>query len=214
MEAVEMNRQTVTPRRILLVDDDALILDFLKQILQHAGYETYVANTGEEALRIAQEAEPDLALLDVHMPDMSGLELAKYFQEKTAIPFMFLSSSADSEIVGRATEHGAIGYLVKPIEATKILPVFQTALARADEIKRLKRTEINLTQALNAGRETSIAIGMLMERYKLDRDGAFEALRDYARSNRRKLNDVAKELLLAAETLNQFQTSTALQSRA
>jgi AmiR/NasT family two-component response regulator len=196
--------QTSDKRRILLVDDDGLILEFLKQILLNAGYDIHTATSGSDALKMIASIEPDLALLDVHMPNMSGIELAKYLKEKTSVPFMFLSSSVDSETVGRAAEYGAVGYLVKPIEADKIIPAFQAALARGDEIKKLKRSEMNLTLALNAGRETSMAIGLLMERYKTDRDKAFEALRDYARTKRCKVNDVAKELLAAEELLNHF----------
>jgi AmiR/NasT family two-component response regulator len=209
-----MNIQTLQKqRRILLVDDDELILGFLQQILQHAGYETCFATSGEEALKIALEREPDLALLDVHMPNMSGLELAKYLQEQSAMPFMFLSSSVDSEVVSQAAEYGAVGYLVKPVDAVTILPAVQAALARADEIKRLKRTETNLTMALNAGRETSMAVGLLMERYRTDRETAFELLRDHARSSRRKINDVANDLLSAAEMLNQFEIPSDLRQR-
>lgn len=196
-------------RRILLVDDDDLIVTLLTHILQHAGYDTVAASSAEAALELvaAPDAEPDLALLDVHMPGMSGLDAANYFQKNTTIPFMFLSSSVDSEVVRLAAEYGAVGYMVKPVDANNILPAVQAALARADDIKRYKRTEINLNQALNAGRETSMAVGLLMERHKTDRDTAFEVLRDFARSHRRKINDVAQELLNAAETLNRFEAS-------
>ena len=196
-------------RRILLVDDDDLIVALLTQVLQHAGYDTVSALSAEAALAIvaALDVEPDLALLDVHMPGMSGLDAADYLRRNTTIPFMFLSSSSDSEEVRLAAEYGAVGYMVKPVDAAKILPAVHAGLARADDIKRLKRTEINLNLALSAGRETSMAVGLLMERHKTDRDTAFEVLRDYARSQRRKINDVAQELLNAAETLNRFEVS-------
>jgi response regulator NasT len=83
----------------------------------------------------------------------------------------------------------------------------EAALARADDIRRLRRSEINLTAALAAGRETSMAVGLLMARYQTDRDTAFEVLRDHARSHRRKINEVANELLKAEETLNAFRPS-------
>lgn len=197
-------------RRLLLVDDDELILALLSQVLQDAGYETMSALSGEAALQLVAslEAEPDLALLDVYMPGMSGLDTAKFLQQNTTVPFMFLSSSAASEEARLAAEYGAVGYLVKPVDVAHILPAVQAGLARGDDIKRLKRTEINLNLALNAGRETSMAVGLLMERYRMDRDTAFETLREFARSHRRKINDVAQELLSASETLNRLDTVT------
>jgi AmiR/NasT family two-component response regulator len=193
-------------RLILLVDDDIFILGLLSQFLQKAGFDTRMATSGQMALDMIQESgrEPDLAVLDIAMPAMSGLELARRLQAETTIPVMFLTANEDDEVVKQATEDGALGYLVKPIDTARITPSIKAALARADEIRHLRQSESKLTAALQAGRETGIAIGLLMERYKTDRDSAFEVLRDYARSNRLKLNDVAKELLAAEEALNRL----------
>jgi two-component system, response regulator PdtaR len=194
------------PRRILLVDDDRITLDLLSHIFHHAGYATIKTGSAEAALASIAEKEPDLALLDICMPGMSGLELAKRLQSDTSVPFMFLSSSKDIKLVRQATEYGAVGYLVKPFEHAQIVPAVEAALARADEIRQLRRTEVNLTAALAAGRETSMAVGLLMAKFQTDRNTAFEVLRDYARSNRCKLNEVAQELLAAEEKLSVFKT--------
>lgn len=202
-----MTMKTPASRRLLVVDDDPLILSFVSSILKHAGYDVVQAGTAEEALPLALENPPDLALLDVTMPGMSGIELAQRLQQEGAIPAMFLSAHGETEVVKEATAYGAVGYLVKPVEAAQIVPAVEAALARADDIRRLRRSEINLTAALAAGRETSMAVGLLMARYQTDRDTAFEVLRDHARSHRRKINEVANELLKAEETLNAFRPS-------
>jgi response regulator NasT len=106
--------------------------------------------------------------------------------------------------VRQASDGGAVAYLVKPIDTAHIAPTIQAALARADEIGQLRSSETRLAVAVQHGRETGMAVGLLMERYKTDRDTAFKALREHARSNQRKLNDVACELLDAAESMNQF----------
>jgi response regulator NasT len=199
--------KTAASRRLLVVDDDPLILTFVSSVLRHAGYDVVQAASGEEALPLALENPPDLALLDVTMPGMSGIELAQRLQQDGAIPSMFLSAHGQMDIVKEATSYGAVGYLVKPVEAVQIVPAVEAALARADDIRRLQRSEINLTAALAAGRETSMAVGLLMARYQTDRDTAFEVLRDHARSHRRKINEVANELLKAEETLNAFRSS-------
>jgi two-component system, response regulator PdtaR len=189
-------------RRILVVDDDPLLLQFISEVLAHAGYETVTAVSGEAALREVAEREPDLALLDITMPGMSGLELARRLKADTTVPFMFLSAIGDAESAREAADHGAVGYLVKPVDAARLLPAFEAALARADDIRQLRRTEVNLSAALAAGRETSLAVGLLMGKFQVDRNTAFEVLRDHARSSRRKINEVADQLLAAEETLN------------
>ncbi|HAT29503.1 MAG TPA: response regulator [Janthinobacterium sp.] len=196
----------VTKRLILLVDDDMLILGLLSQFLQRAGHDTRMATSGQMALDMLAETghEPDLALLDISMPGMSGLELARRMQAETSVPLMFLSASENAEMVKQAAAYGAVGYLVKPIDMAQLSPSIAAALARGDEIRQLRETEIKLTHALRSGREIGMAIGVLMERYKTDRDTAFTVLRDHARSQRRKLNDVAQEVLASAEALNVF----------
>ena len=196
------NAAPAAKRRILIVDDDPHLRQFLTEVIGHAGYETLTAGSGEEALQLISKGEPDMALLDITMPGMTGLELASRLKESTTVPFMFLSAVEDSESARQAAAHGAVGYLVKPVDAARLMPAFEAGLARADDIRQLRRTEANLNAALAAGRETSLAVGLLMGRFQTDRNTAFEVLRDHARSSRRKINEVADQLLAAEETLN------------
>ena len=199
-----MSAQPPSRRLILLVDDDPLFLDYLVTVLGHAGHDTLAATSAAEALQRVAEREADiaLALLDITMPGMSGLDLARRLKEHTSVAFMFLSSVDDAETAREAANYGAVGFVVKPVDAAHLLPAFESALARADEIRQLRRTEANLNAALAAGRETSLAVGMLMTRFQTDRNTAFEVLRDHARSSRRKVNEVAEQLVAAEELLN------------
>ncbi|HEU4374213.1 MAG TPA: response regulator [Telluria sp.] len=208
---------TTTPnakRLILLVDDDALLLQFLAEVLGHAGYDTVSAGSAAEAIRQIEAREPDLALLDITMPGMSGLDLARHLREHTSVPFMFLSASGDAETGKQAANYGAVGFVVKPVDAARLMPAFEAGLARADEIRQLRRTEANLNAALAAGRETSLAVGLLMGRFQADRNTAFEVLRDHARSSRRKINEVADQLLAAEEVLNSLHAGFASRIKA
>lgn len=186
---------------ILLVDDDALLLGVLKQTLESAGLRVLTACDGASALALlhAGQAQTQLAVLDIALPGMSGLELAAQLE---GVPYMFLSASSGPEIAEQAAECGAVGYLVKPIDPTQLLPAVRAALARAVEIQDLRAAEQRLTLALREGRETGMAVGVLMERYRIDRHDALRMLRSHARSRQRKLNDVAVELVQAAEILN------------
>ena len=197
-----MTNAPAAKRRILIVDDDPILLQFIGEILRHAGYETVSASSGAQAIAQIEAREPDMALLDITMPGMSGLELARHLNELTAVPFMFLSAIGDSDSARQAAAYGAVGYVVKPVDAERLMAAFEAGLARADEIRQLRRTEMNLNAALAAGRETSLAVGLLMGKFQTDRNTAFEVLRDHARSSRRKINEVADQLLAAEETLN------------
>jgi response regulator NasT len=199
-----MSAQPSSRRLILLVDDDPLFLDYLVTVLGHAGHDILAAASAAEALQRVAEREADiaLALLDINMPGMSGLDLARRLKEHTSVAFMFLSSVDDAETAREAANHGAVGFVVKPVDAAHLLPALESALARADEIRQLRRTEANLNAALAAGRETSLAVGLLMTRFQTDRNTAFGVLRDHARASRRKVNEVAEQLVAAEELLN------------
>lgn len=188
---------------ILLVDDDELLSTLVCNMLQNAGFQVHRANTGENALALAAKLEtpPDLAVLDIAMPGMSGLTLARLLDP---IPCMFISGRDDPDIVEQATKAGAMGFLVKPIDPVRLLPSIRAGLARAEEMKSMREAEIRMSQSLKEGRETGMAIGLLMERFQLDRHAALRLLREHARSSQRKLNDVAIELLDASEVLNRY----------
>ena len=199
-----MSTTVSPPRRILLVDDDPLTLSTVARVLQNAGYVTTEASSGEQALELEAAFAPHLAILDVRMAGMSGIELARHLQASSRTPFMFVSALGGADIVRQATEHGAVGYLLKPFELAQIVPAVETALVRSDEIAHLRGRETSLISALEAGRHTNMAIGVLMARFQIDREQAFEALRGYARSHRRKMVDVATSLLDAEDLFSAF----------
>lgn len=187
--------------RILVADDDRLILYTLTQGLRSAGYEVLEAEDGRQAVRMGFEHQPDLALLDIRMPELTGIEAAQRLHAEAQIPCLFLSAYDDAELVRQATEEGALGYLVKPLDVAKIIPSIEAALARAAEIRRLREAEQSLNVALKNSREISIAIGLVAERYALSPDEAFEALRSQARSQRRKVVELAAALVDGSATL-------------
>ena len=106
-----MNPQPPVRRLVLIVDDDALLREYLAEVLQHAGHDTLGAGTAAEALRMIEERGDGIALvlLDIEMPGMSGLALARLLREETTIPFMFLSASDDAETARAAADAGAVG---------------------------------------------------------------------------------------------------------
>jgi len=188
--------------RILVVDDDRLILHTLAAGLRDAGYEVMAADEGDLALRLCQEARPDLALLDIRLPGMPGPRIAEQLQQQGAVPIMFLSAYSDADMVEQAVAAGALGYLVKPLDVAQIVPSIAAALARAAEISALKQAEANLNRALGSSRSTSVAVGLIMERYRLSPEHAFEMLRSYARSRREKVAEAAARIVEAGAEID------------
>lgn len=184
---------------ILVVDDDRLVLAALAEGLRGAGYRITGAGGGEDALTLVQRDAPDLALIDVRMPGMSGIELGGKLRE-AGVPFLYLSAYGDADFVEQAVGEGALGYLVKPLDIQQIVPSIEAALACARRFRKLRETESQLQTALAGSREISMAVGLLMMRDRIDRERAFELLRANARSQRRPMADVARELLASAET--------------
>ena len=150
-------------RCILTVDDDRVLLARLDIGMRRAGYDVLQATTAERAIELVAERLPDLALLDISMPGMSGMDLARHLRQETSVPFMFLSSHIESDIVRQAAEHGAIGYLVKPVDTEQLVPAVEAALIRAKEICHLRTIGAELAAALATGRKVSELMRMQLE---------------------------------------------------
>ncbi|GMV55016.1 MAG: hypothetical protein AMXMBFR6_08210 [Betaproteobacteria bacterium] len=186
---------------VVLVDDDRLVLHTLGQGLRAAGLRVFAADCGAEAVRLCRTETPDLAIIDIRMPETSGIEVARQLRTDTTVPYLFLSASCDSDLVDIVVQEGAVGYLVKPLDASQIVPAIRVAIARAADLATLQRKEAGLRLALANNQKTSIAVGLLMERHRLSREEAFDALRSRARRERRKIVDVAAGILAGVEEL-------------
>lgn len=193
-------------KKLLLVDDDGVVRATFGRGLKDAGYEVSLAGSGEDGLQmVADGSQPDLAILDMRMPGLSGSETAQGLSQ-LEVSSIFLSAYDDETFVQQAVTNGALGYLVKPIDVEKAIPTIEAALQRARDLYELRATEKRLDGALETGKLVNVVVGVLMERYRLDRQGAFELLRRKARSERRKVKDVADEILDACDTVNQLLT--------
>lgn len=184
--------------RLLFVDDDRLVLGTLSKGLRQAGYLVETAESGKAALDQAASASFDLAIVDIRMPGMSGFELASILRSTHGLVSLFLSAYSDQNLVAEAAHaHGGIGYVVKPVDIPQLLPAVETALARAKDLCALLAHKDQLERALNGDRRINAAIGILMERHKLDQLTAFDMLRKKARNDRRPLADTAADLMAA-----------------
>ena len=190
-----MRGKTSSGHRILVVDDDRLVLAMLAEGLRDAGYQVSTADTAADAMRQALVQRPELVLLDMRLPDRPGTEVAAFLRQHIDAPVLFLSAYSDTDMVREAIAQGALGYLVKPLDLAQILPSIESALARGQEFHALLEEEAHLQTALSQTRATSMAVGMLMEREGLDERAAFDRLRQEARASRRRVSEVAEAML-------------------
>jgi response regulator NasT len=194
--------------KILVVDDDRLVLATVTHGLVQAGYEVIDADNGDDAILLAREHKPDLALLDIRMEGKSGFDVAAYLREHSQTPFMFLSAFSDDQTVEQVKALGAVAYLVKPLDIGQIVPTveaaFATAAARATQLAPSPQaTPQQHAAASNDGIAdvVPVAVGILMHRYSLSRAEAIERLRKLAASEGRALSAQAERLVEAVELL-------------
>ena len=182
--------------RILLAEDETIIRLDLRDLLERAGFEVCAeAKDGEEAVELARQAEPDLAILDVKMPRLDGIEAARRIISERPIPIVMLTAYSQEELVSRAVEAGVFGYLVKPFRETDLLPAIHAARARHDELVALREEADSLTEALATRKLVERAKGLLMEREGLTEQEAFGRLRRASQVSGRPMRVVAEALI-------------------
>lgn len=190
--------------KILVVDDDRLVLATVTHGLAQAGYEVIDADNGDDAILLAREHRPQLALLDIRMEGKSGFDVAQTLRDAYRIPFIFLSAFSDEATIAQVQALGALAYLVKPLEVGQIVPAVQAAFAR------LNQAEPAVAPAAAAAVEAKaaaladpvpLAVGVLMHRHSLPRAQALARLQRMAQEQQQSLPAQAERLLAAVEEL-------------
>jgi response regulator NasT len=187
--------------KILVVDDDRLVLVTVAHGLAEAGFEVVDADNGDDAILLARQHKPDLALLDIRMAGKSGFDVAEYLRAHGQIPFMFLSAFADEQTVAKVKELGAVAYLIKPLDIRQIVPAVEAALAHVVQHRASNASTAPAQSQVDRLHEVSLAVGVLMHRYSLGREQALERLTRLATAEGRDMQAQARHLVEAVETL-------------
>jgi two-component system, response regulator PdtaR len=182
--------------RVLIAEDETIIRLDLRALLERAGFEVCAeARDGEEAVELARETQPEVAVLDVKMPRLDGIEAARRILDERPIPIVMLTAYGQDELVSRAIEAGVFGYLVKPFREQDLLPAIQTARARHEELAALREEADSLSEALAARKAIERAKGLLMEKESLSEEEAFARLRKASQLSGRPLKVVAEAVV-------------------
>lgn len=193
--------------KILVVDDDRLVLATLTHGLSQAGYEVIDADNGDDAILLAREHKPELALLDIRMEGKSGFDVAAYLREYCQIPFMFLSAFADDATIKQVKELGALTYLVKPLDIQQIVPAVEAAFAnRPNQAEPASVAAPGATASAAPAADPltdtiALAVGIVMHRYSLTRRQALERLQQQAKQEGSTVAALGERLINAQEVL-------------
>jgi response regulator NasT len=180
---------------ILVADDESIIRLGLRQILEDAGHTVYTAENGAVAVRLAEGRTPDLAILDIKMPEMDGLEAARVLLERAQVPIIFLTAYGEQELVERAARLPVMGYLVKPVKEAELLAMIQVAGRRFEEYARTAQAATQLAEELASRRTIDRAKGVLMQREGISEFEAYDRLQQRARTERWTLLEAAEEAI-------------------
>jgi len=186
--------------RILVAEDETIIRLDLRELLERAGFDVCAeARDGVEAVELARSSQPDLAIMDVKMPRLDGIDAARSILDERPIPIVMLTAYGQEELVARAVEAGVFGYLVKPFREQDLLPAIQAARARFEELQAVREEADSLADALAARKAIERAKGLLMEREGLSERDAFARLRKASQLSGRPLRVVAEALIATFE---------------
>lgn len=192
----------MNPLRILIADDESIRLMSLRAQLSALGHLVVgEASTGEEAVRLAGALQPDLAILDIKMPVMDGIEAAERITENRAIPIILLTAYSEAQLVERAARANISAYLMKPVAEEDLFPAITLALIRFTEFETLRQEVAGLREALEARKVIEKAKGILMRRLNLSEEEAFRRLQKRSQDANRKLAEVAEAIVVADQML-------------
>ena len=182
--------------RIVLAEDEAIIRLDLRESLQEEGYEVVGdVGRGDKAVEMVEALRPDVAIFDIKMPGMSGLEAAKIVSDKKICPVVMLTAFSQREIIEQARDAGALAYLVKPFQKTDLVPAIELAIARFAELRSLSGEVAALGAQLETRKLIDRAKGVLLDKHRFSESDAFAFIQSMAMSQRMKMSDIAEQII-------------------
>lgn len=182
--------------RVLIAEDEALIRLDLKEMLVEEGYNVVgEAVDGQEAVELAAQLRPDLVVMDIKMPRMDGIAAAEIIGADKIAPVVLLTAFSQRELVERASQAGAMAYLVKPFQKADLVPAIEMALARFDQMVALEREVVEVTDRLETRKLIDRAKAMLMNEHKLTEAASFRWIQKTAMERRTTMKAVAQVVI-------------------
>ena len=187
----------MTKRRIVIADDEPVMRLDLQEMLENLGHEVVgQAGDGQSALDQARELRPDLVILDIKMPELDGVSVARTLTEERVAPVLLLTAYSDREFVDGARDAGVMGYIVKPFGEAQLVPAIEVALARFQEFHALEKELGDTREVLQTRKVVERAKGVLMDTAGIKEAEAFRRIQKLSMNSRKSMREVAEAILL------------------
>jgi len=184
------------PRRVVVAEDESLIRLDIVEILRDNGFEVVgEAGDGETAVALAKEQRPDLVIMDVKMPRLDGISAAEQLSKDNIAPVVLLTAFSQKELVERASEAGALAYVVKPFTQNDLLPAIEIALARYAQIVALEAEVADLAERFETRKQVDRAKGLLTQKMGLSEPEAFRWIQKASMDRRLTMQEVAQAVI-------------------
>jgi AmiR/NasT family two-component response regulator len=182
--------------RVVIAEDEAIIRLDLRETLENAGYEV-VADTGrgDEAVKLVSEHKPEVVILDIKMPGMDGIQVAREIAATEDTAVVILTAFSQRELIDEAVDAGALAYLVKPYQQSDLVPAIEIARRRYQEMRELTDQAKTLEDRLKARKVIEKAKGLLIDGASLNEDEAFRFIQTRAMSERKTMLEVAEKII-------------------
>lgn len=186
------------PLRIIIADDEPIIRMDLRRTLENMGHVVIgEAGDGAQAVDITRELKPDIAILDIKMPEMDGIEAAKLISTESLAPVLLLTAYSQKDLVERARDAGVFAYLVKPFKEADLTPAIDIAMARYQEFQELGKEVSDLQNKLDTRKAVDRAKGILMDQYGLKEQDAFRRIQVQSMNTRKSMREIAEAIIIA-----------------
>lgn len=183
-------------RTVVVAEDEALIRLDIVEILKDQGFKVIAeTDNGKKAVELAEEHRPDLVLMDVKMPIMDGIAAAELIHEKQLAPVVLLTAFSQKELVDRATEAGAMAYVVKPFTPNDLIPAIEVAISRYEQIRALQNEVANIKDQFETRKLVDRAKSLLMTRMGLSEPEAFRWIQKTSMDRRLSMREVAETIV-------------------
>ena len=188
--------ESASSRRVVVAEDEALIRMDIVEVLTEAGFDVVgQASDGEAAVELVRDLLPDLVVMDITMPKLDGLSAAEMIGKERLAPVVMLTAFAQPEFVARASEAGAIAYVVKPFTPERLLPQIEVALARYQEILAVEVQYADALERLETRKLLDRAKGLLLDKMKLSEPEAFRWIQKASMDRRLTMGEVAQAVI-------------------
>jgi response regulator NasT len=202
-DALRTGEEGNTIVRVVIAEDDSIVELGLRRMLKSLGHEVAgSARNGKEAFQLVQDQRPDIAILDIRMPEVDGLEAARRIGEKCPVPILMLTAFTEHKLIKEAAESGAFAYLLKPVSMNQLEAAMNLAVARFKDHDELRKKAEHLENELENRKFIEKAKEILADYLGISEGEALQRIQEESRRQRRKVEETAKAIIATCEIMS------------